>query len=132
MCFNESENQVIVHILFLLFNLRVDNNDGDTNFLQSNTYLQQPKLPTCCDFCGPLAGSICQKKGPRPVSICKKDDVTAWNTSQYWLDDRMKKGEEMKQGIRIEGEQEMTTWGVEIRRLRRMCCLIKMLPCSLV
>ena len=25
----------------------------------------------------------------------------------------MKKGEEMKRGIRIKGEQEMTTWGVE-------------------
>ena len=51
---------------------------------------------------------------------------------QDYLDDQMKKGEEMKQGIRIEGEQEMTTWGVEIRRLRRMCRLIEMLPCSLV
>ena len=38
-CFNESFNQVIVHILFLLVNLRVDNNDGDANLLQSNTYL---------------------------------------------------------------------------------------------
>ena len=28
---------------------------------------------------------------------------------QDYLDDQMKKGEEMKQGIRIEGEQEITT-----------------------
>ena len=46
--------------------------DYITYFLQSNTYLHQPKLPACCDFCGPSAGSIRQKKGPRPVSIRKK------------------------------------------------------------
>ena len=46
--------------------------DYITYFLQSNTYLHQPKLPACCDFCGPSAGSIHQKKGPRPVSIRKK------------------------------------------------------------
>ena len=71
MCFNESVNQVIVHILFLLFNLRVDNNDGDTNFLQSNTYLQQPKLPACAVIVGPRP-EVFAKKGPRPVSIRKK------------------------------------------------------------
>ena len=69
MCFNESVNQVIVHILFLLFNnLRVDNNNGDANFLQSNTYLQQPKLPTC-EFVVGLRPEVFAKKGPRPVSI---------------------------------------------------------------
>ena len=70
MCFNESVNQVIVHILFLLFNLRVDNNDGDANFLQSNTYLQQPKLPVSSDIEGPRPEVFAVYKGPRPVSIC--------------------------------------------------------------
>ena len=67
MCFNESVNQVIVHILFLLFNLRVDNNDGDANFLQSNTYLQQPKLPVSSDIEGPRPEVFAVYKGPRPV-----------------------------------------------------------------
>ena len=82
MCFNESVNQVIVHILFLLFNLRVDNNDGDANFLQSNTYLQQPKLPVISYVEGPWPEVFAQYKGPRPVSICIRRAliVTAWNT----------------------------------------------------
>ena len=66
---NPRHNQLFVS--FVLVNLRVDNNDGDTTFLQSNTYLHQPKLPACCElFCGPSAGSIRPKRrGPRPESI---------------------------------------------------------------
>ena len=82
MCFNESVNQVIVHILFLLFNLRVDNNDGDTNFLQSNTYLQQPKLPVSSDVEGSWLEVFAIYKGLRPVSIRIRRALiaTAWNT----------------------------------------------------
>ena len=36
------------------------------------------------DVGGPSAGSIRKKEGPRPVSICIRRAITAWNTSQYW------------------------------------------------
>ena len=51
-----------VYFLLLLFDLRLANNNYVTNFLQSNTYFQQPKLPACCDFYGPEAGKYWQKK----------------------------------------------------------------------
>ena len=60
-----------VYFLLLLFHLRLANNNYVTNFLQSNTYLQQPKLPACCDFCGPSAGSI-RKKGPKAGKYLQK------------------------------------------------------------
>ena len=41
--------------MLLLFDLRLANNDYVTHFLQSNTYLQQPKLPV-----------ISYVEGPRP------------------------------------------------------------------
>ena len=50
------------YFLLLLFDLRLANNNYVTNFLQSNTYLQQPKLPACCDF----------SVGPRPEVFAKK------------------------------------------------------------
>ena len=67
----------------LLFNLRVDNNDGEANFLQSNTYLQQPsKLPVKSDVEGPRPEVFAVYKGPKPVSIRMRRAliVTAWNT----------------------------------------------------
>ena len=43
--------------------LRLANSNYVTNFLQSNTYLQQPKLPAFCElFCGPSSGSIRQER----------------------------------------------------------------------
>ena len=60
-----------VYFLLLLFHLRLANSNYVTNFLQSNTYLQQPKLPACCDFCGPSAGSI-RKKGPEAGKYSQK------------------------------------------------------------
>ena len=71
-------------MLLFLFDLRLANKYCYvTNFLQSNTYLQQTKLPAYCDFCGPSAGSIC-KKGSEAGKYSHYDKVTAWNTSQYW------------------------------------------------
>ena len=61
-----------VYFLLLLFDLRLANNNYVTNFLQSNTYLQQPKLPACCDFLWALGRKYSPKKGPRPESIRKK------------------------------------------------------------
>ena len=49
--------------------LRLANSNYVTNFLQSNTYLQQPKLPACCDFLWALGRKYSTKKGPRPESI---------------------------------------------------------------
>ena len=60
-----------VYFLLLLFDLRLANNNYVTKFLQSNTYLQQPKLPACCDFCGSSAGSI-RKKGPEAGKYSQK------------------------------------------------------------
>ena len=58
-----------VYFLLLLFDLRLANNNYVTNFLQSNTYLQQPKLPACCDFFVGPRPEVFTKKGLRPVSI---------------------------------------------------------------
>ena len=67
--------------MLLLFDFRLANNDYVTNFLQSNTYLQQPKLPVSSDVEGPRPEVFAVYKGPRPVSIRigKAFIVTAWN-----------------------------------------------------
>ena len=50
-------------MLLLLFDFRLANNDYVTNFLQSNTYLQQPKLPVSSDVEGPRP-EVFAVKGP--------------------------------------------------------------------
>ena len=49
--------------------LRLANSNYVTNFLQSNTYLHQPKLPVSSDVEGPRPEVFAVYKGPRPVSI---------------------------------------------------------------
>ena len=58
-------------MLLLLFDLRLANNNYVTNFLQSNTYLQQPKLPAYCDFVGPRP-EVFAKKGPEAGKYSQK------------------------------------------------------------
>ena len=61
-------------MLLLLFDLRLANTDYVTNFLQSNTYLHQPKLPVVV---GPRPEVFAINKGPRPVSIHIKEGPEA-------------------------------------------------------
>ena len=57
------------------------------DILQSNTYLQQPKLPVSSDVEGPRPEVFAIYKGPRPVSIRIRRAliVTAWNNTFKWV-----------------------------------------------
>ena len=61
-----------VYFLLLLFDLRLANNNYVTNFLQSNTYLRQPKLPVCCDFFVGPRPEVFAKKGPKAGKYSQK------------------------------------------------------------